>query len=185
MSARLSFLTVLAGLLAASPAWAAGSSATGEGRAEAQVVSPLVVTRQSDLEFGAVFAGASAGTVTVSSRDGTSYDGGAQPACVNGACHSAHAAEFSVRGEAGRIYLITVPGEIVATGTTTDGAGSAQPLSVSGIIVTSASRPADGATGQLDPQGHDRFDVGGTLELPANLPAASYRATIPVIVTYG
>ncbi len=173
-------------LFLAVPAHADGLSSSAGGEAAAQVVAPLIVTRESDLEFGAVFAGASPGAVSVSSRGGTTYSGGAQPACVAGACHSASAARFTVSGEAGRTYIVSVPTRITATGTLADGSGApAAPLSVNAIEASSASRRTEGPVGQLDAQGRDRFEVGGTLEVPAGLPSASYRATIPVIVTYG
>lgn len=179
--------TIIAGsaLLQAMPAHAGGLTSTANGDAQAQVVAPLIVTRESDLEFGAVFAGGNAGTITVSPAGGTTFAGGAQPACVAEACFEARPAQFAVRGEAGRSYVVAVPLRITATGTITDGSGrAAMPLSVTAIEVRSASRPAEGPGGQLNLNGQDRFEVGGTLELPANLPSASYRATIPVIVTY-
>lgn len=172
--------------LLAGPAHAGGLSSSSSGEARAQVIAPLVVTRESDLEFGAVFAGSSPGTVIVSTRGEATYTGGAQPACVSGACFAVRAAQFAVRGEAGRSYVVAVPTRLTATGTTTDGSGrEAEPLAVVAIEVRSSSRPAEPAAGQLDAQGQDRFEVGGTLEMPANLPSASYRATIPVVVTYG
>lgn len=183
-TATIAMLPALA--LFAAPAHAAGLSATATGQAQAQVIDPLIVTRESDLEFGAVFAANSPGTVTVSSQGEATFAGGAQPACISGSCFAAHAARFTVRGEPGRSYVISVPSRITATGTATDGSDrAAPPLSVGAITVRSASRPSEGAAGQLDVDGHDRFEVGGTLEIPAGLPSASYRATIPVIVTYG
>lgn len=182
----LAWIFMVNAALLSSPVHAAGLEATGNGQAQAEVVAPLIVTREADLAFGALFAGSQAGAVTVSSDGETTYLGGAQFACAPAACASAHPAGFTVQGEAGRSYVVTVPTQITAFGTATDGSGLAVvPLSVSAITVKSASRDSIGAGGQLDSTGRDRFQVGGTLEVPANLAPAQYTAVMPVIVTYG
>jgi len=53
------------------------------------------------------------------------------------------------------------------------------------LMVETSSTPGTGGSGRLDEAGQDRFMVGGTLQIPARLPAAHYRASVPVIVTYG
>ncbi|MDR3439990.1 DUF4402 domain-containing protein, partial [Telmatospirillum sp.] len=58
---------------------------------------------------------------------------------------------------------------------------TAPPLVVNGLTLRTTS-----GTGQprLDASGADRFEVGGTITLPADLPAAHYRASFAVIVSY-
>jgi hypothetical protein len=158
---------------------------SANGASQAQVVAPLTVTRSSDLDFGSIFAASAAGTVTVTPAGLISYGGGAQSACIGGSCATAHAAAFSVQGEAGRTYNIAVPGQVSATGTVLNPSGAAPPpLVVGTITVRSDSRPDAGPGGRLDAQGQDHFQIGGTLYAPANLPSARYRATVPVVVTY-
>ncbi|MBU6267171.1 MAG: DUF4402 domain-containing protein [Sphingomonadales bacterium] len=178
-------ILALAGAVVAVPAGASGLAATAAGQARAEVVAPLVVTREADLDFGAVLAGNSAGTVTVSSAGVASYGGGVDAACAGGGCAAVHAARFAVQGEGGRSYTIAVPDAVTAQGTALQVGDSAPPLTVGGLSVRSDSRPGDGAVGQLDAAGRDGFGIGGTLQVPAGVPAARYRATVPVTVTYG
>lgn len=173
-------------LLAAPPALADGLTATANGRAEAQLVQPLVVTRQADLAFGAVFASQAPGTVTVGTDGSLTFSGGAQPACIGGACLSTHPASFAVSGEPGRTYTVQLPASVVATGSVTGGGtGPAPPLQVDGLNAASVNGASGGTAWQLDGLGQDQFDIGGTLHLPAGLPSADYQATISVVVAYG
>ncbi|MDE2404541.1 MAG: DUF4402 domain-containing protein [Sphingomonadales bacterium] len=176
----------VAALAAAAPAdgLAASGQATATGEARAEVAAPLVVTREADLDFGSIFAGSAAGAVTVSPGGVASYAGGVQPACAGG-CGGVGAARFAVQGEGGRSYAVAVPAGVTAQGTATEAGAAAPPLDVTGLTVRSDSRPGAGAAGRLDGSGRDEFSVGGTLQVPAGLPAARYRATVPVIVTYG
>lgn len=174
--------TTMAAFVLPSVACASAAGATAQGSAQAEVVSPLVVVSEADLAFGAVFAADRQGAVKIEAGGGISYEGGAQAACLPGACGAAHPARFRVKGEAGRAYVVSLPRLIVATGTTTDGSNrSAPPLSVVDLTIDFATQPGGGL---LDPSGQDRFEVGGTLRLPPGLPPAAYRATVPVIVTY-
>lgn len=184
-SKRTCLAVVVAGLVA-SPALGQTSNAQAVGRASAEIVSPLVVAREQDLAFGAVFANQSAGTVTVRNTGGVIYQGGAQQACLPGACNIAHPALFAVQGEPGRAYRVEIPEQVLATGQSAQpGGGTAVALIVDQLQCISDSKPAASGLGQLDTQGFDRFTIGGTLHLPAGLPAADYRAVVQVIVTYG
>lgn len=171
----------LALVTAVQPALAKGSTTTGAAIAE--VVAPLVVRHEADLDFGTLFASPGAGTVSVSATGGAVYSGGTRPACIPGACASPRAASFRVSGEPNRSYLIIAPSAVVAEGLSRNGAVPALP--VDSLTVRSRSRPDAGPEGLLDSDGADRFEVGGTLHLPANAPSAHYRATIPVMVVYG
>lgn len=169
-----------AGLLALVPAAAAAQSDHASGAASAQIVAPLTVTGQTDLDFGTVVSSAQAGTVTVSATGATSIAGGVRAVC----CAVARPATFLVDGEPGRAYTVSVPADILAQGTATRGPAPPD-LLVSDITISTASRPADNEGGVLDVAGRDSFSVGGTLHLPGNVPPAQYRATVPVVVIYG
>lgn len=171
--------------LPATTALANPQTSSTSGQASAQVVAPLAVTRQDDLAFGAVFSSKTTGSVTVSADGTIAYSGGAKPACIGGACDDAHPGTFSVVGEPGRAYVVQVPSEVIASGSTIGGQGTAPPLTVDGLNAASANGASGHGGWQLDQQGRDSFEVGGTLHLPADLPSARYRATIPVIVVYG
>lgn len=165
---------------------AAGISAEAFGNAQAEIVRPLLVAQEEDLVFGAVFAGNAPGRVTVTASARTIYQGGVQAACVQGACSLPHPARFVVKGEPGRSYRVEVPDSVQAIGNAIGGASApATTLTVSGLLVDTSSTPGSGGNGWLDEAGQDRFTVGGTIQIPARLPAANYRANVPVIVTYG
>lgn len=193
---------------------ASGNSATATGMASATIVAPVQVATLSDLDFGNVASdgpnygqndgqnpgqsiGAATGPAQVSvGADGaTRFEGAARPVCLALDCPMPHSAGFSVAGEAGRSYTITAPLFLtIAPRPLIDGNRGPDALGiintmpqmvlVDAIEVRTASRPQDGAQGQLDDQGHDRFEIGGRLVLPAGLPPARYVSTIKVIVAY-
>jgi hypothetical protein len=166
-------------------AFAAPGGVTEAGIAQVEVVSPLVVSREDDLAFGAVLAGDVGGAVTVTTTGDVSFEGGARQACLPSACASAHPGRFLVVGEPGRSYRIHVPASLMASGSASDGSGSVvAPLLVDDLRAVAVSRPQAEGVGQLDDRGEDHFGIGGVLHLPAGLPSADYRATVPVMVTY-
>ena len=137
----------------------------------------------ADLDFGAIVSDRTqGGTVTIApDGSGAAYAGGAS--AVPG--HApAHAAAFAVSGEAGRAYNVSAPDTLTITGEALGG-GAAASLSISALSVRTTNRPASGPAGLLGADGTDSFEVGGTLILPAAATPAHYRASLPVIVTYG
>ena len=180
---RPGLAAVLALALAPVPALAASAS----GAAYAEVVSPMAVRQVADLDFGVIAAnGGSAGSVTVApGGTGADYVGGAREACGSAArCPQPHFARFEVSGEPNRSYTISAPSSISVAGLPL-GAGLAPVLLVDAIQLRSASRPNAGSAGRLGADGRDRFDLGGTLRVPAATPPAHFRLSVEVIVTYG
>lgn len=163
---------------AAPPGQSAGSTGHATGLATATVIRPLSVAATTDMDFGTItHAPGAGGTVTVSPWvAGASFGGSASAVCAGSLCSAAHAAGFAVQGEALRSYSIQLPPGIVARGTS-----GAATLDVGALTTRSVS---GGVTPQLDSTGSDRFEVGGTITLPADLPAARYRASFNVIVSY-
>lgn len=153
-----------------------------DGRAAAEIVAPLTVSRETDLEFGAIVSSSQSGTVTVSPIGETVTSGGSRSAC----CKASRAARFSVDGEAGRAYTISVPASVIAHGDPVRGStGSVPDLFVDNITLRTQSQPGSGACGVLDSSGRDWFGVGGTLHVPRNVPPSVYKAIVPVTVVYG
>ncbi|OYW73562.1 MAG: hypothetical protein B7Z37_21040 [Verrucomicrobia bacterium 12-59-8] len=162
-----------------------GSSAAAYGVSAAQVIAPLAVSREADLDFGTIFGTAAPGSVTISAQGTASYSGGAQPACAGAACTRPHAAAFAVRGEPDRSYVVSLPAFVIAAGTSLNPAGDTPPdLIVSALFVRTASRMTSGASGRLDRTGADRFTIGGRLDVPSGLHASYYRATVTVSINY-
>lgn len=170
---------------AATPALAAGNMASALGMASATVIAPISVTQVADLDFGTLTGGhGAAGTITVATGGGATYAGSAQAVCGATGCLTPHAARFAVRGEPGRAYVVTAPASITANGSTLAG-GTAPGLVIDALTIRTDSRPAASASGILDGNGTDGFDVGGTLELTPDLVPARYRAWFPMLVSYG
>jgi len=172
---------------APAPAFAAtGQTATAQGQAEAVVVEPIVAVALNDLDFGSLTASPTAsGSVTVDPGGGTSYAGGAAPACPGGSCAGIAPARFAVRGEASRSYRVNAPAAITATGTLIGSGANAPDLSIDALSVHLDSHAGTDTTlGQLDAKGQDRIAIGGRLNVPAGTAAAHYRATLTIMVTY-
>ena len=175
-------LAMLGITVGAGPAFAS-SGDVASGIATATVIHPLTVSQLADLDFGMVASDAGGvGSVTIApGNSAILYEGAARPGCsADVACPAGHAARFSVTGKEGSSYSISVPSRIGAR----DPASDQPALTVESITIQTRSRPAAGATGQLDATGHDSFGVGGTLQVPAGLRAGRYRISIPVVVFY-
>ncbi|EGD57422.1 hypothetical protein Y88_3732 [Novosphingobium nitrogenifigens DSM 19370] len=178
-------IRIAAGLLVLAPgsqiACAASSSATGV--ATASIVRPLTVTADADMDFGTItHAPRQSGTVTVSPGSaGASYGGAAGGICAGTACGDAHSAHFTVKGEPLRSYAIQLPSTVAALPDAAAAAKGAPSLQVGALTLHSASGTSEP---RLDAVGQDSFEVGGTLTLPADAPAAHYRATLTIMVTY-
>lgn len=155
-----------------------GNSASAAGIASATVILPIGVQSLADMEFGTItHAPGSGGTVSVTPGfAGAQYGGTASAACAGAACNTAHVAAFSVSGEAARSYAVTLPATISATGDQGQGILVVQTLTLRSV--------SGGSNPRLDATGHDRLEVGGTITLPADLPAAHYRASFAITVNY-
>ena len=155
-----------------------GNSASAVGTVGATVIQPIGVQSLADMEFGTItHAPGSGGTVTVTPGvAGAQFGGTASTACAGAACDTAHVAAFSISGEPARSYAVTLPSTINATGDQGNGTLTVQALTLRSIN--------GGANPRLDGTGHDRLEVGGTITLPADLPAAHYRASFAVTVNY-
>ncbi|WP_353228569.1 DUF4402 domain-containing protein [Novosphingobium sp.] len=162
----------------AAPALASGTQSGANGVASATVIRPLGVIALTDMDFGTItHAPGAGGTVTVSPGvAGATFGGNAGAVCAGADCALPHAAGFAVSGEPLRNYSVQLPATITA-----HAAGGAPALNVGTLTM----RFVSGGTGpRLDQTGTDHFDVGGTITLPADLPAARYRASFVVVVSY-
>lgn len=179
-------LRITAQLLAfASPALApaalAQSGTLASGRADAQVVIPVRAAPRTDLSFGAIVIGVAAAGSVVVAPDGSParYVNAAKARCGGSSECMPHRAVFDVSGEPGRSYRVALPAKVIATGTRT-GVG----LPVSEIRMRSLNASSAVEEGRLNNAGRDSFFVGGTLRVPAGTLPDTFRADLPVIVTY-
>jgi len=146
----------------------AQNSATGSAEASVTLITPISITKTADLSFGTFVASASSGTITLSPGGVVSTGGGVTE--ISGGDVSA--AAFSVAGETGQSYQITLPSaDVILTGTAAEN---------SLTLNTFTSNPTD--TGVIGTDG--TVSVGGTLTVPANSQADTYTGTFDVTVNY-
>ncbi len=159
--------------------------------ARATVIRPITIILIDDLDFGIVRSESSGGFVEVSHLTGVQYIGGARLGCRQlGICPAPHAARFSVSGEANRSYTVTLPKTLAirpaaerTLAQEQDGRFS-DSLIVDAITVLSVSGQIGNATGKLDVNGKDQFEIFGRLRMPSETKPGRYRAQIPILVVY-
>lgn len=131
------------------------------------IVTPLALAKNAELVFGNVYrpaTGAGSATVTMP----TSSDTPTGSTLASGGPTRSRAA-FTVTGEVGKAYSVTVPANFTMT---RSGGGS--------LVVTLNSSKA---TGTLT-AGTDTFHVGGSFALADNTAAGDYSGTFNVQVDY-
>lgn len=145
-------------------------SATTTASASAVIIAPLTITRNTDLHFGTVMRSAVAGTVTVSPVDGTRSSLGGVTLSALAPLHSR--AQFTVEGETGKTYTISLPTtDVIITNATSD------QMEVNAF--TSDPTP----TGSIA-AGTSTLYVGATLNVDANQASGAYTGTFSVTVNY-
>jgi hypothetical protein len=143
-------------------------SATATANSSARIVSPIQLTKSVDLQFGNIVASPTAGTLTMAPSAANTRNalGGITLPTVTG---SVSAAKFTVAGESGLTYAITLP----ASATLTSG---------------SNNMTLDAFTTDLTEGGtigtNNEFYVGATLNVQADQAAGSYSGTFNVTVNY-
>jgi hypothetical protein len=134
-----------------------------------QAATPIAVSNTRALAFGSFVAG-SGGSVTISTSGGRSATGGITliPSSAGAA------AQFSVTGDPGMTYSISLPldGEAALS----NGAGQSMPLNAF------ASDP--GGIGLLGLDGSQTLSVGATLNVDAGQAVGAYSGSFSVTVNY-
>jgi uncharacterized protein DUF4402 len=161
----LAFVTI--GLLAAATA-SAQNTATTSANATARIITPISLTKNTDMNFGDVVASGSLGTVILSTAAARSTTGGASLGSATGVT----AGSFAVAGQPSATYAITLPASV----TVDDGATHTM------TVDTFNSNPS--GTGALSGAGTQTLLVGATLHVGANQVAGSYTGSFNVTVTY-
>jgi hypothetical protein len=143
-------------------------SATASANASARIVSPITITKDVDLSYGNVVSSLVAGTVILPPTASATRTGSAGVALptVTG---TVTAAKFTVGGEAGLSYAISLP----ASATLTAG-GNNMTLNTFTTDLTSG-----GSIGTTN-----SFFVGATLNVGAGQATGSYTGTFSVTVNY-
>jgi Domain of unknown function (DUF4402) len=164
-------LTTLAlaviGLTLGSSAFAQSNTASTSANATARIVTPIAIAKTSDMHFGDVVAGGSAGTVVLTPAGVRSAAGGTTLGNAGGTA----AAAFNVTGQGSATYAITLP----ASTTVTSGANT---------MTVNAFASSPSGTGALSAGGSQALTVGATLNVGASQATGTYTGTFNVTVTY-
>ena len=131
-------------------------------------VDPVItLAKLTNLRFGDVFTGPSAGTVILDPSGARSATGGA----VLGSLSPVGPATFTVTGAGSAIYAITLPTSITLS-------------APGGTLIVSPVSSSPNLTGLLTSTGQQTLAVGGTLNVAANQVDGDYAGTFSVTVAY-
>lgn len=169
---QLSLLASIA--LAAACASAPAFSATTTAAATADVVTPIAITKASDLVFGRFIAGPG-GTVTVSTAglrtvNGVTAAGGSTPAT----------ASFNITGEAGTAYAISID----TSDTKLVSGANQMDLELFSDLTGAGATAGKVSAGLLGAGGTQTLYVGGKLTVGAEQAGGQYSGTIAALVNY-
>ena len=142
---------------------------TADADARAVTLVPLSLVNVTDLEFGSMLAGPTAGTATVNAFSGARTTTGG----VLGVNNDSSAARFVTYGGPLQFIFVTRgPLPVLVRD------GGSETMNVSGLTL-------DGSTFRfLNAAGFVNLNVGGTLQVGANQEPGTYRGTFDITVTY-
>jgi len=172
----LKFFTLSVAIFAFSTiSFGQGNTSSATANAGANIITPIGITvdEGSQLQFGDLIATSTSYSVTIAPAGTRTSTGNAAFFTETGYS----AVSFTVTGEAGASYNITLPTEILL-----EGAGDDMALT-NFIDNKNGSSSISGTTGSYE-AGSDSFTVGATLTVGANQAAGEYSATFPVTVAY-
>jgi hypothetical protein len=137
------------------------------------VVAPITITKMTDLSFGSIAGGSTAGTVTLSPDNSRGVSGGVVKMGGTPA-----AAKFDVTGQDGAGYTITLGGSTVLT-------SGSNTIPFEAVSDLTASNKASGTVGAgVLTGGTQSIFVGGVLTVAANQAAGTYTGSISATVEY-
>lgn len=171
-------LGVVGAALATSVAGSAFAQASAQQTTTATgtIFQPIQLAKDSDLSFGTVVRpAAGTGTVTISQTDGTRSLSGAGALLTTGPNAPAGRAAFTVTGEGGQTFSITVPANFNMTRT-----GGAETIQVT-LTPTATTGLLSSTLGNT---GTATFGVGGSIPVADTTHSGAYTGTFNVIVAY-
>lgn len=137
----------------------ANSQSTAYATTTAELVTPIAITKTTDMHFGRVASSGTPGTVALDYADGRTASGGVS---LPAGSTNQKTAVFAVTGEGNSSFSIAIPtGAITLTG------------SISGTL-TVDNFECDGGTTTTLLNGSKTLKVKATLNVPANAPAGVY-----------
>jgi hypothetical protein len=171
-------LAILATLALSSVAHAQASSSQTVS-ASTTIFRPITLTKNSDLRFGTVVRPATgADVVTVAAADGArTLSTGNAVALSNGAHLAPTRAAFTVNGEGGQAFSISVPANFSMTRT-----GGAETLLIT-LLSTATSGTLTGTLGDAS-SGSATFGIGGTMPVSSTTASGAYTGSFITTVAY-
>ena len=134
--------------------------------ASATIITPIAIAWGSDMNFGNVASSVNPGSVTLTPAGARSTLGGVTLPATTG---TVTAASFTVTGEAGFTYVITLPASVIIS-------SGGNNMTVDNFTSTPSG------TGTLT-AGTSTLTVGARLNVLANQPAGAYISGTPFTVT--
>jgi hypothetical protein len=139
---------------------------TGHASTSATILTPIAITKNTDMNFGNVAINNTTGTVILATNSARSFTGGITFPVVTG---TVAAAKFTVTGETNATYSISLPASV----TLTNGANS---------MIVDAFTSTPSGTGALA-AGTQEILVGATLNVGASQASGTYTNAADLAVT--
>lgn len=169
----LNHISLAALALAITAAAGSAAAAVATATSTSTVVSPITITKNADLAFGAFASSASTGTVTVSPNGSRAVSGG-----VTAMGGTPTAARFDVVGQTGTTYSIVLGGSTQLTSGSDN-----MPFATISDLSASAATSGNVTSGSLT-SGTQSIYVGGILTVGVNQPSGTYTGTVTATVEY-
>src|SRR5438067_13363069 len=157
---------------AAGSAHAAGNTSAATANVNANIVRPVSVTKNSDLSFGKIVRpGSGSGTVGLTVGNSSSVTG---TGAILLPSSSTSVANFTVSGEGGEAFTLTVDGSVTLTNTAASG-GTLTVTTVNDAACTT-SCVVTGALGDVA-NGTKSFNVAGSFPFSSTTNTGAYAGT--------
>lgn len=150
------------------------AQATATASCSANIITPISISKTTDMNFGNVAVSATLSGTVVLAPAGTRTTGGGGGVTLPSTTGTVSAAAFTVSGQASYTYAITLPSSCTISD------GSSHTMTVNGFTSSPSS------TGTLSTGGTQTLTVGATLNVSAAQAANSYTNStgVPVTVNY-
>lgn len=140
-----------------------------------KIITPITLAKDADMNFGVMSGGATGGTCVLGTDASRTPTGNVK---LSTGSPVAAAGAFTVAGNAGSTYAITLP----ASFTVVD--GSSNSMTVNQLTARPAGAGSDITTGTLTGGGTQVFTVGGTITINPGQVGGEYQGDFVVSVDY-
>ena len=148
------------------------ATASASASGAVAVIQPIALSKSTDLNFGTIVKPLSGtATVAIAAGGGRTVTG---TTAVNSVNNAPSAASFSIQGEGGSAYSVSVPGSFTMA---TSGGSS--------LTVTTVSNSTGGTlSGNIGSSASASFGVGGTINIDTGTASGAYSGTFTVTASY-